>query len=134
MQPALAAARPEDIARAAQILAQAERPVIFAQRGAGSPAGFATLAKLVEDWAIPVPLSRGSGNGTRTPEIPNGARTSARHAVVLQKDRVQEAVIANALGLFCSKVLSRAPPIYQICTRSFSGTNMPSALCTPNVS
>lgn len=54
MQPALAAARPEDIEQATEILAQAKKPLIFAQRGAGSAAGFEVLTRLAEDWAIPV--------------------------------------------------------------------------------
>ncbi len=39
---------------AAHLLAAAERPLIVAQRGAGSAEGFAALAKLAEDWGIPV--------------------------------------------------------------------------------
>ena len=42
------------IAQAAELLAGAERPVIFAQRGAGSQAGFDALAQLSDDWSIPV--------------------------------------------------------------------------------
>jgi len=42
------------LAQAARILAQAKRPVIFAQRGAGSAEGFAALSRLAGDWAIPV--------------------------------------------------------------------------------
>jgi acetolactate synthase-1/2/3 large subunit len=52
--PAIAAPRAEDVDRAAEILTQAERPVIFAQRGAGSREAFAALAKLADAWAIPV--------------------------------------------------------------------------------
>ena len=40
--------------QAAAMLAQAKRPVIFAQRGAGSEAGFDALARLADQWAIPV--------------------------------------------------------------------------------
>lgn len=54
MAPATAAPRPEDIARAAAILAAAERPMIVAQRGAGSAEGFAALAGIAETWGIPV--------------------------------------------------------------------------------
>lgn len=58
IQPTRAAPDPAALAEAARILAAAERPVIFAQRGAGSPPdaerGFAALRRLVEDWAIPV--------------------------------------------------------------------------------
>ena len=56
--PAMAAAEitapPALLQQAAALLAGAERPVIFAQRGAGSPAGFEALARLVSDWSIPV--------------------------------------------------------------------------------
>jgi acetolactate synthase-1/2/3 large subunit len=54
MTPAIAAPEESALAAAAEILAKAERPVIFAQRGAGSAEGFAALARLVSDWAIPV--------------------------------------------------------------------------------
>lgn len=54
MQPALIEANEAEISKAAQILAKAKRPVIFAQRGAGTEAGFAALARLAEEWAIPV--------------------------------------------------------------------------------
>lgn len=54
MQPALIEGNSTDIHRAAEILARAKRPVIFAQRGAGSDAGFAALSRLAEEWAIPV--------------------------------------------------------------------------------
>ena len=49
-----AAAAPDDLARAAWLLANAERPVVIAQRGAGSEAGFAALAELADRWALPV--------------------------------------------------------------------------------
>jgi len=56
--PAMAAARivahQTDIERAADILASAERPLIFAQRGAGTAAGFEALARMIDDWSIPV--------------------------------------------------------------------------------
>jgi acetolactate synthase-1/2/3 large subunit len=42
------------LAEAACLLAQARHPVIVAQRGAGSAEGFAQLAALAQDWAIPV--------------------------------------------------------------------------------
>ncbi len=42
------------IGRAAELLAGAHRPVIFAQRGAGDEAGFDALARLADDWSIPV--------------------------------------------------------------------------------
>ncbi len=56
--PALAASisapRPGDVERAAEILAHAARPLIIGQRGPGGQDGFATLARLAADWAIPV--------------------------------------------------------------------------------
>lgn len=52
--PARASAHPTALSQAAGILANASNPVIFAQRGAGDDAGFAALAALAEEWAIPV--------------------------------------------------------------------------------
>lgn len=39
---------------AAALLATARRPLIIAQRGAGSEAGFEALARLADEWSIPV--------------------------------------------------------------------------------
>ncbi|MBP6116796.1 MAG: thiamine pyrophosphate-requiring protein [Neisseriaceae bacterium] len=44
----------EALSRAAELLAGAKRPVIMAQRGAGSAAGVATLAELANAWGVPV--------------------------------------------------------------------------------
>jgi acetolactate synthase-1/2/3 large subunit len=56
--PSMAAAdivAPPDVLRhAARLLAAAERPVIFAQRGAGAQDGFDALATLADNWSIPV--------------------------------------------------------------------------------
>lgn len=49
-----AAPAPEDIARAAEWIAGAERPLIIAQRGAGDAASFAAFGAWVHDWALPV--------------------------------------------------------------------------------
>jgi acetolactate synthase-1/2/3 large subunit len=54
MTPAVAGPSAASVERAADILATARRPVIFAQRGAGSPAAFAALAGLAAAWGIPV--------------------------------------------------------------------------------
>ena len=54
MAPSISAPRGEDVARAAAILARAARPLIIAQRGPGGAGGFVTLARLAEDWAVPV--------------------------------------------------------------------------------
>ncbi|WP_217524713.1 thiamine pyrophosphate-requiring protein [Oceanicola sp. D3] len=54
MQPTRGHASADKIAKAAQILAAAKHPVIFAQHGAGSAEGFAALSALAEDWGIPV--------------------------------------------------------------------------------
>lgn len=54
MAPARHTPDPALIRAAAELLAKASSPVIFAQRGAGSDAGFAALARMAEDWAIPV--------------------------------------------------------------------------------
>lgn len=51
---ARASAHPADLAAAAELLARARHPVIFAQRGAGSDAGFEALSALAQEWAIPV--------------------------------------------------------------------------------
>ena len=54
MQPAAASPHPDDLARAAWLLARAENPVIVAQRGAGTRSGFAALAEIADRWSIPV--------------------------------------------------------------------------------
>jgi acetolactate synthase I/II/III large subunit len=54
MAPVGFAPVPAALEQAAAWLAGARRPVIVAQRGAGSAQGFARLAQLVDDWAIPV--------------------------------------------------------------------------------
>lgn len=54
MQPAAPVAAPEDIEAAAALLAGAQRPIIIAQRGAGSANAFDALSKMTEQWAIPL--------------------------------------------------------------------------------
>jgi acetolactate synthase-1/2/3 large subunit len=54
MAPARIAPDPGAIARAADLLAEAKRPLIIAQRGCGTSAGFDMLAVLARDWALPV--------------------------------------------------------------------------------
>jgi acetolactate synthase-1/2/3 large subunit len=54
MAPVKIAPDPDLIASAAELLANARRPVIFAQHGAGSAEAFAALAELTRQWAIPV--------------------------------------------------------------------------------
>ena len=56
MRPATigAVADGDELARAARLLAEAERPLIVAQRGAGTAAGFAALAEIADRWTIPV--------------------------------------------------------------------------------
>ncbi len=54
MAPVQTAPRPEDLTRAAELLAQAEAPLIISQRGAGSQAAFDALPGFVTDWALPV--------------------------------------------------------------------------------
>jgi acetolactate synthase I/II/III large subunit len=51
---ATSAPRPADLERAAKMLAQAKRPLIICQRGAGSEEGFAALSKFALDWGIAV--------------------------------------------------------------------------------
>ncbi len=54
MSPVRTAPDREALAKAAVLLAEAERPLIIAQRGAGSAEAFFALAQFVEDWAIPL--------------------------------------------------------------------------------
>ncbi|MFT4794969.1 MAG: acetolactate synthase-1/2/3 large subunit [Paracoccaceae bacterium] len=54
MAPVRVAPHPDAIARAADLLSTAERPLIIAQRGCGTKAGFDALAALTRDWALPV--------------------------------------------------------------------------------
>ena len=54
MAPARIAADAGLIDTAAEWLANARNPLVIAQRGAGSEAGFAALARLLEDWSIPI--------------------------------------------------------------------------------
>jgi acetolactate synthase-1/2/3 large subunit len=54
MAPSRVAPDPVAIAHAADLLAGARRPLIIAQRGCGTAAGFDTLAALARDWALPV--------------------------------------------------------------------------------
>ncbi|MBW9117024.1 thiamine pyrophosphate-requiring protein [Rhizobium cauense] len=54
MEPAIHVPDPKAIEEAARLLASARHPVIFAQRGAGSEAGFAALSALAKEWGIPV--------------------------------------------------------------------------------
>jgi len=54
IEPARTAPDAETLERIAGLLATARRPVIFAQRGAGSAEAFHALSALAERWAIPV--------------------------------------------------------------------------------
>jgi acetolactate synthase I/II/III large subunit len=54
MRAASVVASPDQMAEVAELLACAERPVIFAQHGAGSLVGFEALARVAERWSIPV--------------------------------------------------------------------------------
>lgn len=54
IQPAVTGPDPDRIASAAEMIANAKHPVIFAQHGAGSAEAFAALASIAEDWGIPV--------------------------------------------------------------------------------
>lgn len=54
MAPVGFAPAPAALVQAAALLAAARRPVIVAQRGAGSAEGFAALAELAATWGIPV--------------------------------------------------------------------------------
>ena len=54
MRAAAVAASPDQLAEVAELLAGAEHPLIFAQRGAGSLEGFDALARIADRWSIPV--------------------------------------------------------------------------------
>ena len=54
MVPVKTAVDPKALAEAARLLAEAEAPLIIAQRGAGSADAFAALATHVEDWVLPL--------------------------------------------------------------------------------
>ncbi len=54
VQPVPVAPPQDQLKQAASMLAQAKQPMIIAQRGAGSAAGFAALSQLANDWGIPV--------------------------------------------------------------------------------
>jgi len=52
--PVIAAATPEDLKTAADLLAAAKTPLIISQRGAGSPEAFSALGGFLSDWALPL--------------------------------------------------------------------------------
>ncbi|OED34125.1 acetolactate synthase [Chromatiales bacterium (ex Bugula neritina AB1)] len=54
MQAAFTSPDPEQLKAAAQLLAGAKKPLIIAQRGAGSQETFDALTQFVSDWAIPL--------------------------------------------------------------------------------
>lgn len=54
IEPARVRVHPAAIHAAAKLLADARRPLIIAQRGAGNAAGFAALSQIAGKWAIPV--------------------------------------------------------------------------------
>ncbi len=54
MSPVRSAPDREALAKAAELLANAERPLVIAQRGAGSEQAFKALTEFVEERAIPV--------------------------------------------------------------------------------
>jgi acetolactate synthase-1/2/3 large subunit len=54
MQPATLAGNPADIARAAEMLANAKNPLVIVQRGTGDAATFDAFARFVREWGLPV--------------------------------------------------------------------------------
>ncbi|AUG53451.1 thiamine pyrophosphate-requiring protein [Thalassospira marina] len=54
VQPVRIAPPRDQLEQAADMLAQAKRPLIIAQRGAGSAEGFSTLSQMANQWGIPV--------------------------------------------------------------------------------
>ncbi|NQY61547.1 thiamine pyrophosphate-requiring protein, partial [Cognatishimia sp.] len=54
MAPVIAAPNRASLARAAELLAGAENPLIISQRGAGTREGFDALSDFVTEWALPL--------------------------------------------------------------------------------
>ncbi len=54
LAPVRTAPDPGALDRAASLLARAQTPLIIAQRGAGTQAGFTALAELANTWALPI--------------------------------------------------------------------------------
>ena len=82
MAAAEVVATPSQIEQLAELLAAAERPLLIAQRGAGTQEGFDALARIADAWSIPVcqywavanaissqhPMNVGADVGTWVPE------------------------------------------------------------------
>jgi acetolactate synthase I/II/III large subunit len=54
MTPVRSAPDAESLKQAAQLIANAERPLVIAQRGPSDQAGFDAIASFTRDWALPV--------------------------------------------------------------------------------
>jgi acetolactate synthase-1/2/3 large subunit len=104
MKPVRTAPAPEALEEAAALLAGAERPLIIAQRGAGSEAAFQALAGFVQDWAIP--LSHYWANQIAIP------MSSPCHVEWMPEDLLRDAdviLVLNALAPWWPDRASPAP-------------------------
>ncbi|MDE0208477.1 MAG: thiamine pyrophosphate-requiring protein [Boseongicola sp.] len=104
MAPVSAAPDRASLATAAALLAKAERPLVIAQRGAGSQEAFMALAALVEDWAFP--LSHYWANQVAIP------MTSPCHVDWSPDELVREAdviLVVNALAPWWPDYASPSP-------------------------
>ncbi|MDE0346020.1 MAG: thiamine pyrophosphate-dependent enzyme, partial [Boseongicola sp.] len=104
MAPVSAAPDRTALATAAALLAKAERPLVIAQRGAGSQEAFMALAALVEDWAFP--LSHYWANQVAIP------MTSPCHVDWSPDELVREAdviLVVNALAPWWPDYASPSP-------------------------
>jgi len=138
MQPALTAARIDDIRTLAQWITEAERPLIIAQRGSRSQLGFEALTGLVEAWAIPVchywavaaaiPTDHPMNIGVD----PTGWLEEADLVIVIdslapwQPDLHQPAPGARIVQLGCDPLFSRFPVRNFPSQLSISGETTPS--------
>ncbi|MXW84517.1 MAG: thiamine pyrophosphate-requiring protein [Boseongicola sp. SB0673_bin_14] len=104
MAPVSTAPDRASLATAAALLARAERPLVIAQRGAGSQEAFMALAALVEDWAFP--LSHYWANQVAIP------MTSPCHVDWSPDELVREAdviLVVNALAPWWPDYASPSP-------------------------
>ena len=89
MAPALSAPPAATLAEAADLLANAQNPLIIAQRGAGSAEGFAALARMAERWGMPlvhywaiqiaIPTNHAMARWVRSGTVPGSGRRHPGH-------------------------------------------------------
>ena len=102
MAPASTAPDREALRQAAELLANAENPLIIAQRGAGTERAFASLAEFVENWAIP--LSHYWANQIAIP------MSSPCHVGWYSEDLLQEADVVLVIDSLAPWWPDRAAP------------------------